>query len=319
MITRLKATGLLSFGEPGIDVRPGPLNVLIGPNGAGKTNVLRLLELLRRLAERGERTVDGPPTAAEWKHDAIPETWTRQLQVDLEGVAGGMSVRHTMTLEDADGRLQVAEERYVAVDGSGTEEPAGEAGAAAARNTYRRIRISPAEVPDDRAAVVRLLDEHRHDGWLEMAAVAATEADERLEGNEEEALERLGRAISKLNAGDRLSPATMRYVRRAIELGCGHGRITAIDNPESGCHPDLVTRLAKAAVEASADGQVFLATHSDVLVNAMSEHPEAVLVCERIGKRTIVEPLNVPHVCALLRNEGLASIWSRGEIGGNRW
>ena len=319
MITRLRASGLLSFGEPGIDVRPGPLNVLIGANGTGKTNVLRLLELLRTLAARGKRRIGRPPSTAEWKHHALPEDWTGRLDVELAGVAGGGTLRHVMTLEDVDGRLQVGEERYHALDRKGGEKAAGAAAAAAAREAYGRIRISPAQVSDERAAVMRLLDEHRDDGCLEMAAVAAAEADERLGGDEAEAVERLRRAVAKLDAGDRLSAGTMRYVRRSIDLGCGHGRTTAIDNPESGCHPDLVARLAKAAVEASADGQVFLTTHSGVLVDAMGEHPEAVLVCERLGDRTIVEPLNVPHVAALLRNEGLGSIWSRGGIGGNRW
>lgn len=316
-ITRLKASGLLSFGYPGIDIRPGPLAVLIGANGSGKTNVLRLLELLRLLAHRDERTIQGRPTVPEWKHESAADGDRPLLEVKLTGYEDGASVTHEMTFEDADGLLEVADERYTERTRAGSRVPAHEAMVAAARETYRRIRVSAAGATDERGAILDLLRNGDEEQARAGAAMAA-DADERLERSDDP-VEDLRRAMTKLNAGDRLSTGAMRYVRRALEFSAGNGRISAIDHPETGCHPDLVARLANAAVDGAENGQFFITTHSRVVIDAMSEHADAVFVCERIGRRTTVEPLNLPHVNALLNHEALGTLWSRGQIGGDRW
>ena len=318
MIRRLKASGLLSFGDPGIDIRPGPLAVLIGPNGAGKTNVLRLLELLRLIGQRSVRNLQGRPTVPEWKHEPSATADRPRLTVEIDGQADGVTVVHEMTFEDANGLLEVADEKYTTRSSAGHEFGAHEAAVAAVQESYRRIRFSPAEMIDERAVVLDLL-QNGDEGHLETAAAVAANADERLDGGNDDALEHLYRAMTKQKAGERLSGGAMRFVRRALEFGCGHGIIAAIEHPETGCHPDLVSRLAKAAVDASQNGQFFVTTHSTMFVDAMSEHADAVLVCERVGDHSIVEPLHLPHVNALLADEGLGSIWSRGELGGNRW
>ena len=49
-LTRIHVEGFLSFREVDLDVRQ--VNVLIGGNGAGKSNVIKLLKMLKALAER---------------------------------------------------------------------------------------------------------------------------------------------------------------------------------------------------------------------------------------------------------------------------
>ena len=48
-VTSLDVSNLLSFGEFHLDF-DDPLTVLVGPNGAGKTNIVRVLDLVAKLA-----------------------------------------------------------------------------------------------------------------------------------------------------------------------------------------------------------------------------------------------------------------------------
>lgn len=49
-LTQIQTRGLLSFADLTLDLDPG-LNVIVGPNGAGKSNLLRAIELVRRVLE----------------------------------------------------------------------------------------------------------------------------------------------------------------------------------------------------------------------------------------------------------------------------
>ncbi len=48
-VTSLDVSNLLSFGEFNLDF-DDRLTVLVGPNGAGKTNIVRVLDLVAKLA-----------------------------------------------------------------------------------------------------------------------------------------------------------------------------------------------------------------------------------------------------------------------------
>ena len=53
-----------------------------------------------------------------------------------------------------------------------------------------------------------------------------------------------------------------------------------------GLHPDIIPEVAKLLIDASKRSQIFVTTHSDVLVDALSEVPEAVVVCEKVDGAT---------------------------------
>lgn len=55
LLTNIHIRNLLSFGDPGIDLKLAPLNVLIGPNASGKSNLIEAISLLR--ATPGDLTV----------------------------------------------------------------------------------------------------------------------------------------------------------------------------------------------------------------------------------------------------------------------
>lgn len=56
-----------------------------------------------------------------------------------------------------------------------------------------------------------------------------------------------------------------------------------IEEPELGLHPDLLTKVVDLLKAASDRTQVIVTTHSDILVDARTDRPEAVVVCEKSG------------------------------------
>ena len=84
-------------------------------------------------------------------------------------------------------------------------------------------------------------------------------------------------------------------------------------------HPDILSTIAELLIEASQRMQLIVTTHSDVLVSALSEVPESVLVCERDAQGTHLKRLKQEQLKEWLEDYSLGEIWRMGEIGGNRW
>ena len=74
----------------------------------------------------------------------------------------------------------------------------------------------------------------------------------------------------------RLSDGSLRYLCLLTVL-C-HPKpppVICIEEPEVGLHPDVIPEVAKLLVEASSRSQIFVTTHSDILVDALTDVPEA--------------------------------------------
>jgi predicted ATPase len=119
----------------------------------------------------------------------------------------------------------------------------------------------------------------------------------------------------------RLSDGTLRYLALlAILLHPVPPPLVCIEEPELGLHPDLLPRLAQLLVDASHRMQLIVTTHSDVLVDALSETPEAVVVCEKEGGATRMTRKTADELAVWLRDGyGMGQLWRSGQIGGNRW
>jgi predicted ATPase len=65
--------------------------------------------------------------------------------------------------------------------------------------------------------------------------------------------------------------------------------------------------------------QLIVTTHSDILVDALTKVPEAVVVCEKENGSTRMKRLDREALSAWLKDYGLGQLWRSGEIGGNRW
>lgn len=95
--------------------------------------------------------------------------------------------------------------------------------------------------------------------------------------------------------------------------------LICIEEPELGLHPDIIPKVAELLADAARRTQLIVTTHSDSLVAALSEIPEAVVVCERDDKGTRLRRLEPAQLTEWLDRYSLGQLWSMGEIGGNRW
>ena len=118
----------------------------------------------------------------------------------------------------------------------------------------------------------------------------------------------------------RLSDGLLRYMA-LLSILChpSPGPLVCLEEPELGLHPDALGNLAELLVEASQRTQLIVTTHSDILVSALSEVPEAVLVCERDETGTHLRRLEREPLAEWLERYTLGDLWLKGEIGGTRW
>ena len=118
----------------------------------------------------------------------------------------------------------------------------------------------------------------------------------------------------------RLSDGTLRYLcLLAILCHPKPPPLICIEEPELGLHPDILPTIARLLREASERCQIIVTTHSDVLVDAMTDTPEAVLVCEKHDGATSLRRLSAADLQPWLEKYRLGELWTRGDIGGTRW
>lgn len=118
----------------------------------------------------------------------------------------------------------------------------------------------------------------------------------------------------------RLSDGTLRYLcLLAILCHPNPPPLVCIEEPELGLHPDILPRLATLLREASERTQVIVTTHSDILVDAMTDTPESVFVCEKKDGQSTVKQLSKDDLAPWLEKYRLGELWTRGDIGGTRW
>lgn len=118
----------------------------------------------------------------------------------------------------------------------------------------------------------------------------------------------------------RLSDGTLRYLcLLAILCHPSPPPLVCIEEPELGLHPDVLPTLADLLKEAAERTQLIVTTHSDVLVDAMTDRPEDVLIAERGPQGTSLTRLDADKLKPWLGKYRLGQLWTRGELGGTRW
>lgn len=118
----------------------------------------------------------------------------------------------------------------------------------------------------------------------------------------------------------RLSDGTLRYLcLLAILYDPTPPPLICIDEPELGLHPDLINHVADALRFASEKTQLIITTHSTALVDAFTDDPEAILVCEKSNGCSSVRRLDARQMKPWFEKYRLGTLWTSGEIGGTRW
>ena len=118
----------------------------------------------------------------------------------------------------------------------------------------------------------------------------------------------------------RLSDGTLRYLcLLAVLCHPTPPPLVCLEEPELGLHPDVLPGLADLMREASERCQLIVTTHSDTLVDALTDTPESVVVCEKVQGQTRMKRLDKEELSHWLGKYRLGDLWTSGELGGNRW
>ena len=127
--------------------------------------------------------------------------------------------------------------------------------------------------------------------------------------------------LSEALSAIRMSDGTLKFLcLLAVLLHPKPSPLVCIEEPELGLHPDALRLVAEVLIEASEHTQIIVTTHSDALVDALSDRPESVLVCERdFDNGTQFKRLSHEDLDAWLEHYTLGELWRKGEIGGGRW
>ncbi len=116
----------------------------------------------------------------------------------------------------------------------------------------------------------------------------------------------------------RLSDGTIRFLALlAVLLHPKKAPMLCIEEPELGLHPDALAIIAELLVQAKAGTQIVVTTHSDVLVSALTEEADSVLVSEYGGGGTEFRRLEPGKLAKWLEKYRLGEIWRMGKLGEN--
>ncbi|WP_320172973.1 AAA family ATPase [Maridesulfovibrio sp.] len=116
---------------------------------------------------------------------------------------------------------------------------------------------------------------------------------------------------------NRLSDGTIRFLcLLAILCHPTPPSLICIEEPEMGLHPDAIVLLKDLLIEASEHTQIIITTHSDILIDALSETPEYVMVCEKAEGKTKIIRLDRLNLKSWLENYSLGDLWINGYLGG---
>lgn len=118
----------------------------------------------------------------------------------------------------------------------------------------------------------------------------------------------------------RLSDGTLRFLcLLAVLCDPVPAQLICIEEPELGLHPDVLPSIVDLLKEASQRTQIIVTTHSEIIVDCLTDQPDSVVVVGRDDAGTTMQRLDQADLGEWLKEYRLGQLWSKGEIGGNRW
>ena len=400
----IKAKNLLSFGDPGIDIELGPLNVLIGPNGSGKSNFIEIFSLLQSTPTDIAGQIRRTGVVEDWLWKGSTQPPTAEIEAIIARTNGEPVIHYGLAFKSSGPYFHIVDEiieeaQSTGDDGENLElyykyaegqpvinvqtykdENAEIAGDRQLRQLkaqdiltnqsilsqmkdaksypelwivsklfqlmmfYREPNIGrfiaprmpqatdlPSEILIDGGSNLALVINNLEYRGLKRKLVDKVKA---FYSPLEDIYTRFagGRAEvffteSGLNAptpASRLSDGTIHYLclitaLLSFEILSLPPSLVCIEDPELGLHPDVIPDVAEFLIEASRKTQLIITTQSDIMVDALSEYPESIVVCEREEAGTTMRRLNKDDLKEWLVRYSLGELWTKGEIGGTRW
>jgi energy-coupling factor transporter ATP-binding protein EcfA2 len=260
----------------------GRCNILIGPNGSGKTTVLQALEAVRK--GRGKLSVSQIVSVGVHPVPEASVEVTLTWGDPLAGVGSWNRWRESSRCE----------REFAFPDGM--------------PNTQR--------VQADLEKVLNGIRVFAFDASA-IAAPAPVTGGLTLEGN--------GSRLAAVLDGLR-DEVPERF--EAINVALGHWlpEFDRVEEPDRGIHPRLLRRVQDAIYRLSHPEscgeerepvQVIATTHSPYFVDLFKDHPEEIIICERVGQEVQFKRVSdLPNMDEILSSAPLGEIWYSGILGG---
>jgi predicted ATPase len=386
LISSIKLSNILSYGEETQTIDLRSLNVIIGPNGSGKSNLMEAIELLRATPKDLLTPIRDGGGVHDWLWKGASKPSLAKIDAVIDYPKGPVPLRYVLSFTEVSQRFEIVDERvenkcpdighkqpylyYRFEDGHGILNVRGAqrrlqhedidptASILSQRkdpdqypeitylgNIFAKIRLyrewsfgrytaprlpQKADLPNehlesDSSNLGLVLNRLRRDPVVKRRLLEALRAlydgiddfDIQIEGGTVQVFFHEGQHTIPAT---RLSDGTLRYLcLLAILCHPNPGPLVCIEEPELGLHPDVLPTLALLFKEASERTQLIVTTHSDVLVDALTDTPEAVMVASRDNNGTQLNRLDAKELQPWLAKYRLGQLWTRGEIGGTRW
>jgi len=321
LLKSITLQNFLSFGaEQTLELRP--LNVLVGPNGTGKSNLIEAINLLRTRPEDVKLSMVGVWSKAE------ESSFVVGTELCFPKEFGGLRYLRRFATKEHKSPLFSAMEHIESVysdfeKGLLTDDD---------RRTWLRIKLDRVYIYrgleiDDAALAARL---HTLLGILAVkkkilsALNVLDEAFEEIEVRKTFFKE--GTHHIEIKDADyvlpqmRFSDGTRHWLHLlAILYDPVPPHLICIEHPEVGLHPDVLPKLAELLKKASERTQLIVTTHSETLLDALTDVPEAIVVVEKGEQGTTLTRLDADKMKPWLEKYRLGDLWMRGELGGVRW
>jgi len=386
LLTSIKLTNFLSFGDSSSVVALRPLNVVIGPNGSGKSNLIEAIELIRAVPKDLLTPIRDGGGVRDWLWKGAPKTPAATIDAVFANPKGPANLRYLLSFTEVGQRFEILDERVeLERPDEGHKKPylyyRFESGHGVLNVKGKQRRLQNEEIDPIQSILAQRKDPDQYpeltylgnafgkiklyrewsfgrytaprlpqradlpNEWLESDANNLGLVLNRLR-REPPVKKRLLEALGALYEGiddfdvqieggtvqvffhegrftvpaSRLSDGTLRYLcLLAILCHPNPPPLVCIEEPELGLHPDVLPTLTALLREAAERTQLIVTTHSDVLVDSLTDTPEAVLVAEKSTTGTTLTRLDATRLKPWLEKYRLGQLWMRGEIGGTRW
>lgn len=302
-----------------------PFNVVIGPNGSGKTSLIEAITRLRTLAglplvePAVAMRAEGPEIEFRFAapHAGIVATLGCESEqvcdllrvapreaADWKALQEGLSTIRAYVLdhEGISCPSPVTDGAELAPDGSNL----------AAVLAHLRT-AAPAAYGELSREIVRLLPEFTA---LELNALAGGRVEFGLRLAEGEVL-----PATELSQGILYLVAIL-----ALAFDPNPPRVLCLEEVDRGVHPRLLREIRDALYRLSYPGagavgrqpvQIIATTHSPYFIDLFRDHPEEVIISQKVGRAARFERLiDRPDLPELLREGSLGDMWYSGILGG---
>ncbi|MBI5692006.1 MAG: AAA family ATPase [Verrucomicrobia bacterium] len=302
-----------------------PFNLVIGPNGSGKTSLIEAMLRLRSLASlplgTGPAEVGAEGPEIEFHFAAPHEAITARLGCESDLVCNVLRIEPEQAPGWPELRRELASIRSYVLDHEAMTTGSARSEGRELAPDGSNLAAVLAELRDGTpeafqalsAEMLRILPEFQ---GLELAA----QPDGRVGFS-------LRLAEGEVIPAEELSQGTLYLIAvLALTFNPEPPRVLCIEEVDRGIHPRMLREIRDALYRLSHPGdgkdasegvQIVATTHSPYFIDLFRDHPEEVVISQKVGRAARFERLSDrPDLPELLQEGSLGDMWFSGILGG---